>query len=117
MNALGPVSIESALAWIDNATRRLEAEEVLLGRAGDRVLAADLRAHGSIPAVDCAAIDGFAVLASESLGAGPYNPLALSAVEVEAGETLPPGTDAVVPFDRHRQLGICISIESALGWQ
>lgn len=99
MSALEPVSIETALAWIDGATRRLEAEEVLLERAGNRVLAADLRAHSPIPAADCAAIDGFAVLASESLGAGTYNPLVLSAVAVEAGEALPPGTDAVVPFD------------------
>jgi molybdopterin molybdotransferase len=99
VSALEPVSIESALAWIDGATRRLEAEEVLLERAADRVVAADLRAHTPIPAADCAAIDGFAVLASESLGAGTYNPLVLSAEAVEAGEKLPPGTDAVVPFD------------------
>jgi molybdopterin molybdotransferase len=99
VSALEPVSIESALAWIDGATRRLEAEEVLLERAADRVIAADLRAHSPIPAADCAAIDGFAVLASESLGAGTYNPLVLSAIAVEAGEALPPGTDTVVPFD------------------
>jgi molybdopterin molybdotransferase len=99
VNALEPVSIETTLAWIDGATRRLEAEEVSLDRAGNRVLAADLRAHSPIPAADCAAIDGFAVFAFESLGAGTYNPLVLSAVAVEAGEALPPGTDAVVPFD------------------
>ncbi len=113
MSALEPVSIETALAWIDGATRRLEAEEVLLERAAHRVVAADLRAHSPIPAVDCAAIDGFAMLASESLGASTYNPLVLSAVAVEAGEALPPGTDAVVPFDHvePERLGRVVLVE------
>jgi molybdopterin molybdotransferase len=94
-----PVSIEAALAWIDGATRCLEAEEVALNRAFGRVLGEDIHAAAPIPPVDCAAIDGFAVHAMESIGAGAYNPLTVPSVQVEAGEALPAETDAVVPLD------------------
>jgi molybdopterin molybdotransferase len=94
-----PVSVEAAVAWIDGATRCLETEEVALNQAFRRVLGEDIRAAAPIPPVDCAAIDGFAVRAIESIGAGAYNPLAAPSVPVAAGEALPAGTDAVVPLD------------------
>jgi molybdopterin molybdotransferase len=94
----GPVSVEAALAWIDGATRCLETDEVALSQAFRRVLGGDIRAVAPIPPVDCAAIDGFAVRAIESIGAGAYNPLAVPSVPVAAGEALPAGTDAVVPL-------------------
>jgi molybdopterin molybdotransferase len=94
-----PVSVEAALAWIDGATRCLETDEVALNQAFGRVLGEDIHAAAPIPPVDCAAIDGFAVRAIESIGAGAYNPLAVPSVPVEAGEALPAGTDAVVPLN------------------
>ncbi len=99
MTEFSPVSVEAALAWIDGATRCLETDEVALSQAFGRVLGEDIRAAAPIPPVDCAAIDGFAVHAIESIGAGAYNPLAVPSVPVEAGEALPAGTDAVVPLD------------------
>ena len=99
MTEFTPVSVEAALAWIDGATRCRETEEVALNQAFGRVLGEDIRAAAPIPAVDCAAIDGFAVRAIESIGAGAYNPLAAPSVPVAAGEALPAGTDAVVPLD------------------
>ncbi len=99
MTEFSPVSVEAALAWIDGATRCLETDEVALSRAFGRVLGEDIRAAAPIPPVDCAAIDGFAVRAIESIGAGAYNPLVVPSVPVEAGEALPAGTDAVVPLD------------------
>ena len=60
----------------------------------------DLRAAEAIPAADCAAIDGFAVSAAASLGAGTYNPLTIAAIAIGAGEPMPPGTDAIVPADQ-----------------
>ena len=99
MTEFSPVSVEAALAWIDGATRCLETDEVALNQAFGRVLGEDIRAAAPIPPVDCAAIDGFAVRAIESIGAGAYNPLAVPSVPVEAGEALPAGTDAVVPLD------------------
>lgn len=99
MTEFSPVSVEAALAWIDGATRCLETDEVALSQAFGRVLGEDIRALAPIPPVDCAAIDGFAVRAIESIGAGAYNPLAVPSVPVGAGEALPAGTDAVVPLD------------------
>jgi molybdopterin molybdotransferase len=96
---IGPVSVEAALAWIDGTTRCLETDDVPLSQAFGRVLAKDIHAAAPIPPVDCAAIDGFAVRATESIGAGAYNPLAVPSVQVEAGAALPAGTDAVVALD------------------
>ncbi len=100
MKRLDRVSIQRVLAWVDAAAGRLEAEDAALETAAGRVLAADAHAPDPIPADDCAAIDGYAVRAEESLGAGAYNPLGLAAIVVEAGEKLPCGSDAVVPFDQ-----------------
>jgi molybdopterin molybdotransferase len=100
VSARDRVSFEHAIAWIDGATRCLEAEEASFDAAAGRVLASDQRASGAIPSADCAAIDGFAVKAEASLGAGAYNPVAVTAVAVEAGEPMPPETDAVVPSNQ-----------------
>lgn len=64
------------------------------------MLASDQHAAGPIPSADCAAIDGFAVKAEATLGAGAYNPVAVTSVPLEAGEPMPPEADAVVPFDQ-----------------
>lgn len=100
MRAAERVSVADAIAWIDAAVRRLESEEIALDAAAGRVLASDLRPALPIPPVDCAAVDGYAVRAEASLGAGAYNPITLAAVPVEAGDPLPLGTDAVVPSQR-----------------
>jgi molybdopterin molybdotransferase len=100
VNPLGRVSVERAFAWIDAATSCLETEEAVLETAAGRVLAGDIRAPSPIPPIDCAAIDGYAVDARDSLGAGAYNPLSLPAAAVESGEAVPAGADAIVPFDQ-----------------
>ncbi|MGH7045950.1 MAG: molybdopterin-binding protein [Stellaceae bacterium] len=93
-------SLAVASAWIDRVAAPLPAERVPLDRAGDRVLAADTGTLLAIPPHVRAACDGFAVRAAASIGAGAYNPLSLKAIPVAAGEPMPEGTDAVVPFDR-----------------
>ena len=100
MRRLSRVSVERAWAWIDEATPSLAPEDIFLESAAGRVLGADLRAAEAIPAADCAAIDGFAVLAAATLGAGTYNPLTIAAIAIGAGEPMPPGTDAIVPADQ-----------------
>jgi molybdopterin molybdotransferase len=100
VSAQSRVSFEHAVAWIDGATRCLEAEEVSLDAAAGFVLASDQRAAGPIPSADCAAIDGFAVKAEATLGASAYNPVEVTSVPLEAGEPMPPEADAVVPFDQ-----------------
>jgi molybdopterin molybdotransferase len=99
LRPLGRISVAAALAWIDAATGAIETEEVALADAVNRVLAADLRVQQPIPAVDRAAIDGYALDATASLGAGNYNPISVAAVAVEVGEMLPEGADAVIALD------------------
>jgi len=98
VSARRSVSFEEAVGWIDGATDGLGSEEIALDLAAGRVSIADLCAYDAIPEADCAAIDGFAVTAEASLGAGAYNPLIVDACALEAGEPMPPGMDAVVPL-------------------
>jgi molybdopterin molybdotransferase len=96
---LGRTSVDLALAWVDAGTCRLGMEDVALSEAAGRVLGEDICAGGPIPPRDCAALDGFAVRARDSLGASSYNPLSLPLIAVAAGDALPDGTDAVVPLE------------------
>jgi hypothetical protein len=64
---------------------------------GDAYSPTQIHAPGPIPRDNRAALDGFAVQASASLGASPYNPIRLPLVGVAAGDALPAGTDAVIP--------------------
>ena len=67
------------------------------GAAVGRVLAADLIAGAGLPPVAIASCDGVAVRAAELDGAGPYAPVVLAhPPRLALGETLPPGTDAVI---------------------
>jgi molybdopterin molybdotransferase len=105
------VAVAEAVRWIDEHARRLEAEEIALDAAASRVLAAPIAAVEDVPPADCAAIDGFAVHAADTLGAGDYDPATLilmdaggllppgAAAAVVAGAALPPGADAVLPFE------------------
>ncbi len=88
------------------------AELVAVADAAGRVLATALDAPLDWPEADCAALDGYALRAADTEGAGAYAPvlLALSAAaaaaadlppraaaRVRAGDHLPPGADAVLP--------------------
>jgi molybdopterin molybdotransferase len=94
-----PISFDEAVASIDAALRPVRAEPVPLGEASGRVLAENLCAAAPIPSANRAAVDGFAVRAEASLGAGPYNPIDLPLLAVAAGAVLPAGTDAVIALD------------------
>ncbi len=94
------VSVERAVAWVDAATGRLGTEEAAAAEAFGRVLGEDARASRPLPAGDIAALDGFAVRAEDSLGAGAYNPLSLPLIAVAAGALMPAGTDAVAPLEQ-----------------
>ncbi len=108
-------SVDAAIAWVDAAVRSLDAEDAPLSTARGRVLAEDIRAAGPIPGSDRAALDGFAVEASASLGASAYNPVRLPLIAVAAGDALPAGTDAVVPLDLAAPDGrACIEIVEAV---
>jgi molybdopterin molybdotransferase len=94
----GRAPLAAIAAWIDSTVTPLAAEKIAAAAAADRVLAEPLRAARDVPPRDRASRDGLAVRAEDVLGAGPYNPLApRTGRAVAAGETLPEGTDTVVP--------------------
>jgi molybdopterin molybdotransferase len=93
----------------------LPAEEVHVQETAGRVLAGDVAAPVAVPGFDRAAMDGYALRAGETFGAGPYNPLELDvvgeafparpfagrleagrAVRIMTGAPLPEGADAVL---------------------
>jgi len=113
------------LAWIDAHARRLSVQQVPLADAAGRVLAAPVIAPIDVPAFDRSAMDGFAVIGAETIGASDYNPLAFAvvgqampghpfagtvrsgeAVRIMTGAGVPAGADAVVPAENaHEQAG------------
>ena len=112
-------TVEAALAWLDAQPALLGGETVPLAKAAGRVLAADVTSRVDVPSFDRAMMDGFAVQASDTLGASPYNRLPLAivgealpgrpaekeiksgqAVRVMTGAPLPPGADAVLPAEQ-----------------
>ncbi len=91
--------LEDALAWIDAHTATLPAELVALAGAAGRVLATPVMSPVDWPGADCAATDGYAVQAAETEGASEYNPLPVQRhALIAAGQPMPAGTDAVLPF-------------------
>ena len=92
-------SLDEATSRLIDSTSRLPGEGVPLSSACYRVLATEIRAARPIPVADRAALDGFAVAASATVGASPYNPLLLPLHAISAGEPIPPGADAVIPLN------------------
>ena len=86
-----------ALALLRPFLRLAGVETLSVAHAVGLVLAEPIRAAAPVPAVATALRDGWAVLAAETLGAGPYSPVPIVARAIRAGEALPPGTDAVLP--------------------
>jgi molybdopterin molybdotransferase len=99
-------------------------ETVCLDDCPGRVLGADVLAAENLPAVDRSCMDGFALRAADTFGAGEGNPayveLASSAaideivsqplrsgecMGIATGGTLPPGADAVIMVEHTQMLG------------
>ena len=110
--------VEEVLAWIDAEVSGLSEETVSLTEAHGRVLASPIVSSIDVPAFDRSAMDGFALKAEETVGAGDYNPLPFSvigvsmpgqpfdgdfgkgeAVRIMTGAPIPAGADAVVPAE------------------
>ncbi len=78
---------------------RLAAVRVSLADAAGRVTAEPVWAARSSPPFDAAGMDGIAVLAADTIGAGQTTPVYLppgSYVVVDTGDPMPDGRDAVV---------------------
>jgi molybdopterin molybdotransferase len=96
------ISIEEALATIlESAAPISRTERVLLRDAGGRVIAAPPIAMMDVPPFDRAAMDGYAVRAEDTFGAGRYDPKLLRSIETV--HTAQVATRAVGP-------GECIQI-------
>lgn len=111
-------SADEALALILERVVVRPAERVPLAEVLGRVLAEDLIADLDLPPFDNAAMDGYAVRAADTAGASATRPVTLrvledvpagrvagqtvtpgAAVRIMTGAPLPPGADAVVPFE------------------
>ena len=112
----GTLLFEDAVAAVLGAARPIaRVERVALVDADGRIAAADVAAPMDVPPFDRAAMDGYAVIAEDTFGAGPNSPKALTCVdrvytgqvptravgpgeciEVATGSPLPPGATAVV---------------------
>ena len=112
-------TVEDALAWVDRHAQRLPSELVSIWEAAGRVLARDATSPADVPGFARSMMDGFAVHAADTQGAGTYNrlPLAIKgqslpgqpfegavcrgqAVRIMTGAPLPAGADAVLPAEK-----------------
>jgi molybdopterin biosynthesis enzyme len=93
--------LADVLARIKAAVAPVAPRLVALNAALYRVLADEARAGAGLPPEPRALADGYAVRAEDIADAGPYAPMpfASAPVRVDAGEAMPPGTDAVAPLD------------------
>jgi molybdopterin molybdotransferase len=112
------LSLEEAQERVLSAFRPLESEHVSILEAVGRVLAEDVQADANIPPHANSSMDGFAVQAGDTAGAGPESPARLrvtgdlpagqvprqevtpgTAIRIMTGAPLPPGADAVVKVE------------------
>lgn len=111
-------TVEDALAWLDAQLAPLDKETVPLAEAAGRVLAQEVVAGLDVPSFARSMMDGYALRAADTQGAGNYNPLPLKvvgeslpgrpfsgtlgpgqAVRIMTGAPLPDGADAVLPVE------------------
>ncbi len=91
------IPLSDALGWLIARCPPLASEAASLENAHGRVLAAAVRAS-ALPPRAVAAIDGQAVRAADTEGASDYAPLPVGGAPVVAGDPLPDGADAVIPY-------------------
>jgi molybdopterin molybdotransferase len=89
-------SVDEALVAAMDGIGSLPAEEIPVADVGGRVLAANVSSTVNVPGFRRATMDGYAVLAEDTFGASPYNPIPLrvsgaSMPGAGAGGTIKPG--------------------------
>jgi molybdenum cofactor synthesis domain-containing protein len=118
------ISMEEALARVIAAAVPIgRTERVTLWEASGRVLAETVLAPADVPPFDRAAMDGFAVIAADTVGAGRHEPKILlctetiytgqvasrairpgECVQIATGAPMPAGADAVVMVEETEKL-------------
>ena len=126
------ISLDEALTICMDAVSPVATKESLpIERAAGRVSGSEARARISVPLADRAAMDGYAVRAADTYGAGKFKPKVLQmietlyantvpkrrvlrgkCIEVATGSTIPEGADAVVMVEDTEKKGDRISIHS-----
>ena len=114
------IPLDEALGLVTAAARPIErAVRVPLTEADGRVLAADVVANADVPPFNRAAMDGYAVIAEDTFGAGGQTPRTLRCIEsvhtgrvptkrldrgdctqIATGAPMPEGADAVVMVEQ-----------------
>ena len=92
--------LADVLAMVDLDVKPVTPRTVELTAAAGRTLAVDAMAPAR-PSAALALLDGWALAADATLGAGGYAPALLPQTpqRIEVGQPMPPGTDSVAPFD------------------
>ncbi len=115
-------SVDEVIAWLDVQGIAPVEELVPVADAHRRVLARSVSAPEDVPPNGRAVIDGYALRAAETIGAGDYNPLTFilqnpdgqlptgSAALVSAGGRLPRGADAILPFEAAQARGTVLEV-------
>ncbi len=128
------LSLEEAQERVLRDIDPLPAEDVDILEAVGRVLAADVHADTDIPPYANSAMDGYAVRAEDTAGAGPSSPVRLrvvgdlpagtvprqevmpgTAIRIMTGAPLPPGADAVVKVEETDMQGEFVRIFVPVG--
>lgn len=96
---------EAGRLWFDKTGfMRTRVESVAVHAALNRVTAQPVTARHSVPHYHGAAMDGIAVTASDTFGAGEVNPVHLTigenAYAIDTGDPLPATTDAVIMIEQ-----------------
>ncbi|MBI5196890.1 MAG: molybdopterin molybdenumtransferase MoeA, partial [Nitrospirae bacterium] len=75
------IKVDEALRIILNSVQALDSETVSLANASGRVLQQDIFSNSDIPAFDNSAMDGYALISSDTKGASPESPCKLEVLE------------------------------------
>lgn len=124
---------EKAASLLRNLEFGGGTETVSLTEARERVLAERIDANLDVPGFDRSNVDGYAVRAEDTFGAGESNPERLdvigtvhageqpdltvesgTAAEISTGAVLPPGADAVVMVERTARDGDVVQVRTAV---
>jgi molybdenum cofactor synthesis domain-containing protein len=131
------IRLGDALGLVLKELKRLPSERVKLVESLNRVSAVDVVAPFNVPPFDRAAVDGYAVRASDTIGASELHPKRLKvvgscvtgvrsplpvhagqAVEISTGAPLPKGADAVIAVERCRkENGYVLIFEPVPRWR
>jgi molybdenum cofactor synthesis domain-containing protein len=118
------VDVETAQKLVYSNIRKVTTEEVDVVSSLSRVVAKEIRSESDVPHFDRSAMDGFAVIASDTFGSSQQRPAKLEitgesnvgkvprvtittgkAVEVATGSQIPKGADAVVKVENTERSG------------